>query len=88
MRWLTPAGACMPRMCHAIERPAAAAAAAAPGTPSQGGEASPIPRDTSSSAGGEAIYRLASVGQDCQLLLWDVVVCEDTLAAAAPSGLR
>ncbi|KAI3429553.1 hypothetical protein D9Q98_005641 [Chlorella vulgaris] len=30
----------------------------------------------------DRVYRLASVGQDCQLALWDIVVSEDLVAAA------
>lgn len=32
--------------------------------------------------GSDRVYRLASVGQDCQLALWDVVVSEEAVAAA------
>ena len=32
--------------------------------------------------GADRVYRLASVGQDCQLALWDVVVSEESVAAA------
>ena len=34
--------------------------------------------------GGERdrVYRLASMGQDCQLALWDIVVTEESVAAA------
>jgi hypothetical protein len=33
-------------------------------------------------SGGGRVYRLASVGQDCQLALWDIVVTEEAVAAA------
>lgn len=70
------------RLCHPIEQPPAALSprAATPG--SSTGPSAPV-----HSAGADTLYRLASAGQDCQLLLWDVEVSEDTLAAV-PSGLR
>lgn len=30
----------------------------------------------------DRVYRLASIGQDCQLALWDIVVTEESVAAA------
>ncbi len=68
------------RMCRPIEQPAAAAVSPRAAQP-PGGES------TDADVGGDTIYRLASVGQDCQLLLWDVVVSEDVLAAV-PGGPR
>lgn len=52
-----------------------AAAAAAGAGPLGAGEA-------------DRVYRLASVGQDCQLALWDVVVSEETVAAAQQASAR
>ena len=59
--------------------PAAAAAAEGPA-----GAAAQL------AAAGEAdrVYRLASVGQDCQLALWDVVVSEEALAAAQQASAK
>ena len=34
----------------------------------------------------ELVYRLGSVGQDCQLLLWDMAITEEAVAAMGPSG--
>ena len=31
----------------------------------------------------ESVYRLASVGQDCQLLVWEFAASEEAAAAAA-----
>ena len=43
------------------------------------------PMSTSSPVGSETIYRLVSVGQDCQMLLWDVVVrADDFLEGVTP----
>ena len=44
------------------------------------GAAAPAAR--SPAGGADRVYRLASVGQDCQAALWDVVVSEETVAAA------
>lgn len=46
-----------------------------------GSQAAP-PAPALVSGGEERVYRLASVGQDCQLALWDVVVSEEAVAAA------
>ena len=34
----------------------------------------------------ELVYRLGSVGQDCQLLLWDMAITEEAVAAMGPPG--
>lgn len=68
------------RMCHTeadpqqAQPPEAAAAGA--------GGAAPPAVPPLGPGGGERVYRLASVGQDCQLALWDVVVSEEAVAAA------
>jgi hypothetical protein len=36
----------------------------------------------------DRVYRLASVGQDCQLALWDIVVSEDLVAAAQQASAK
>jgi hypothetical protein len=54
---------------EAQQQAAADAAAGAAPSPSPAG-------------GADRVYRLASVGQDCQLALWDVVVSEESVAAA------
>lgn len=67
-------------MCHTeadpqqAQPPEAAAAGA--------GGAAPPAVPPLGPGGGERVYRLASVGQDCQLALWDVVVSEEAVAAA------
>ncbi|KAL4449437.1 hypothetical protein ABPG77_007081 [Micractinium sp. CCAP 211/92] len=69
-----------PWMCHTeadpqqAQPPEAAAAGA--------GGAAPPAVPPLGPGGGERVYRLASVGQDCQLALWDVVVSEEAVAAA------
>lgn len=70
----TPVHGTACRACHTEPRFAAAAAAAAEGQQQGGGAA----------LGGEGdrVYRLASVGQDCQLALWDIVVSDEAVAAA------
>ena len=34
----------------------------------------------------EQVYRLGSVGQDCQILLWDMAITEEAVAAMGPPG--
>ena len=52
----------------------------------QPGQALPAP---AGDLGGDRLYRLASLGQDCQLCVWDVVVSEEAVAAAQlASSLR
>eukprot|EP00891_Asterochloris_glomerata_P009904 jgi/Astpho2/9904/Aster-06616 len=34
----------------------------------------------------ELVYRLGSVGQDCQMLLWDMAITEEAVAAMGPPG--
>ena len=34
----------------------------------------------------EVVYRLGSVGQDCQLLLWDMAITDEAVAAMGPPG--
>ncbi|KAK9816453.1 hypothetical protein WJX72_000494 [[Myrmecia] bisecta] len=47
-----------------------------------------IVRTTSgmSASGVDVIYRLGSVGQDCQLMLWDITLTSDGLLASLPTG--
>lgn len=40
------------------------------------------------SLGRETTYRVGSVGQDCQLLLWDFVITDEFAASAAAPGYR
>lgn len=76
-------------MCHTDvdqqpAQPAGAEAAAADAAAAGGGggAAAPLAAPVLGPGGEERVYRLASVGQDCQLALWDVVVSEEAVAAA------
>lgn len=72
-----------PWMCHTEgEHPQAGAAAAAV-LAAAAASGDPTAAAAALAPGGEErVYRLASVGQDCQLALWDVVVTEEQVAAA------
>lgn len=52
-------------------------------------EASAVPVRTSSgvlSLTRETTYRVGSVGQDCQLLLWDFIISDDYAGACMDQG--
>ena len=72
-------------MCHTDgEQQLKAAADGGGGAAAEaaGPAASGLSAFSCSSGSEDRVYRLASVGQDCQLALWDVVVTEEAVAAA------
>ncbi|PSC74864.1 WD repeat-containing 20-like [Micractinium conductrix] len=74
-----------PWMCHTDgEQQLKAAADGGGGAAAEaaGPAASGLSAFSCSSGSEDRVYRLASVGQDCQLALWDVVVTEEAVAAA------